>query len=386
MSKFSEMNFSDFITLQRGYDLTREQFEDGPYPVVSSTSIMGYHKVCKVKGPGVVTGRSGTIGQVQYIESDFWPHNTSLYVKDFKGNDVKFVYYFLRFFNPARRQTGSAVPTLNRNNLSAIKISVPDIPTQRKIASILSAYDDLIEVNRKQIKLLEEAAERLYQEWFIDLRFPGYEHTTVVDGLPEGWKESRVGELYSKLESGSRPKGGIDSSITNGVPSVGAENVIGLGQYNYASEKLVTHDFFDKSKRGIIGNKDILIYKDGAYIGKTSLFQDGFPRRDAMVNEHVFLLHAKEETSQYYLFFTLHQNIYFEKMQKLNKNSAQPGINQEAIKSLGLIIPSDRVLGQFDAMVTPMISKLFALAKQNHELAEARDILLPRLMNDEIEL
>ena len=109
--------FIDFILLQRGYDLTQKQIIKGNYPVVTSTSILGYHNAYKANGPGVITGRSGTIGKVLYIESNYWPHNTSLYVKDFKGNDPKFVYYFMRNFGTARAKGGSAVPTLNKNNL-----------------------------------------------------------------------------------------------------------------------------------------------------------------------------------------------------------------------------------------------------------------------------
>ena len=384
--EWKKVKFGDFIELHRGYDLTRDSFVDGPFPVVCSTSIMGFHKEYKVQGPGVIIGRSGTLGQVQYVTTNYWPHNTALYVSDFKGNDTKFVKFFLQNFGTESVGGGAAVPTLNRNHLSILDVKIPPLPTQQKIASILSAYDDLIENNRKQIKLLEEAAQKLYKEWFVKLNFPSHETTKIVDGVPEGWKKQTVNDLQGKLESGSRPKGGIDSSIKNGIASVGAENVIGLGQYNYASEKIVSNEFFEKAKRGIIENKDILIYKDGAYIGRTSLFQDNFPHEKAMVNEHVFTLHAEKESYQYFLFFTLYQKTYFEKMQKLNKNAAQPGINQDAIKSLKLLVPTDNLVNKYDELVTPMVDKIFTLAKQIVDLQSARDKLLPRLMNGELEV
>ena len=112
-TEWKKRKFSDFIELHRGYDLTHNEFVNGPYPVVCSTSIMGYHNEYKVKAPGVVIGRSGTLGQVQYITEDFWPHNTSLYVSDFKGNDCKFVNYFLKNFGTDNAGGGAAVPTLN---------------------------------------------------------------------------------------------------------------------------------------------------------------------------------------------------------------------------------------------------------------------------------
>ena len=281
---------------------------------------------------------------------------------------------------------GAAQRTVSLTSLRGMEIELPPLKVQEAIASKLSAYDNLIENNQKQIKLLEEAAQRLYKEWFVDLRFPGYEDTPIFDGVPEGWESCSLGDIDYTIESGSRPKGGIDSSLINGVPSIGAENVIGLGQYNYASEKLVTRDFFSSMKRGKLKDRDILIYKDGAYIGRTSLFQDGFPYIEASVNEHVFLLHSKDELLQYYLFFTLYQQEYYLKMQKLNKNAAQPGINKTSMTSLPLLIPTEQVLSRFDCLVVPIMRRIFGLAKQNRNLELARDRLLPKLMSGELEV
>lgn len=281
---------------------------------------------------------------------------------------------------------GASRNAMTKDMIANFEVPCPPIDIQESIVSILSAYDNLIENNQKQIKLLEEAAQRVYKEWFIDLRFPGYEYTVIVDGVPEGWKKCLLGDINCSLESGSRPKGGIDASLVDGVPSIGAENVIGLGCYNYSSEKLITKDFFSKMKRGKLCDKDILIYKDGAYIGRTSLFQDGFPHLEAAVNEHVFLLHAADEHIQYYLFFTLYQQEYYQKMQKLNKNAAQPGINSKAMMSLPVLLPTEDILDGFDSFATPLMHKIFNLAKQNRRLELARDRLLPKLMSGEIEV
>ena len=301
-------------------------------------------------------------------------------------SDVRFVKYCFDVLQQQCKQIsqGATQDNLSWEKLSTIKFPAPDYKTQQKIADILSTYDNLIENNQKQIKLLEEAAQRLYKQWFINLRYPGHETTKIVDGLPKGWRNVTLGDVYGKIESGSRPKGGIDSSIREGVVSVGAENVIGLGQYNYSSEKLVSNEFYENAKRGKIEDRDILVYKDGAYIGRTSLFQDDFPRKKMMVNEHVFLVNAKNPTYQYFLFFTLNRQEYFDKMQKLNKNSAQPGINRDALKSLEIIWPADEIVMRFDNFVAPMVQKLFALAKQNYELSQSRDRLLPKLMTGEL--
>lgn len=303
-------------------------------------------------------------------------------------SDVRFVKYAFDMLQRNMKQIsqGAAQDNLSWQKLSTIQFPKPPIEVQRKIADYLVDYEDLIENNQKQIKLLEEAAQRLYKEWFVDLRFPGHENVKIVDGVPEGWKQCLLGDINCSLESGSRPKGGIDASLVDGVPSIGAENVIGLGRYNYSSEKLITKDFFSKMKRGKLCDKDILIYKDGAYIGRTSLFQDGFPHLEAAVNEHVFLLHAADEHIQYYLFFTLYQQEYYQKMQKLNKNAAQPGINSKAMMSLPVLLPTEDILDRFDSFAMPLMHKIFNLAKQNRQLELARDRLLPKLMSGELEV
>ncbi len=298
--------------------------------------------------------------------------------------DVRFVKYFFDVWKERmqRVSAGAAQDNLSLEKLIQFRIPTPPYPTQRKIASILSAYDDLIENNLKRIKLLEEKAQLHYKIEFGEYQFGDKE----PQNLPKGWSIKSIGDIYGKLESGSRPKGGIDKELKEGIASVGAENVIGLGKYNYQSEKLITEAFFENMNRGRIENKDILIYKDGAYIGKTTLFQDDFPHQKCCVNEHVFLLRSKDELYQNYLFFTLYQKLYFDKMQQLNANAAQPGINQESLKSLRILWPSDKVIEDFNEKVESLMKLIFVLAKQNTKLREARDILLPKLMNGQIEV
>lgn len=149
MIEWKEIKFKDFITLQRGYDLFKTEYRIGEYPIIGSTEIAGYHDTFKVLGPGLTVGRVGTIGNVQMIQNNFWPHQDCLFVKDFKGNDLVYVYYVLKALPLSHLDAGGAVPALNRNHLDHIKIFLPPIPTQQRIASILSAHDNLIEVNNQ---------------------------------------------------------------------------------------------------------------------------------------------------------------------------------------------------------------------------------------------
>ena len=338
-------------------------------------------------------GSVGRIGKMRSFKEGFLVNQRVGIVRVNKAiADPEFIYQSLAtddtegmYFNLAM---GAGQPNLSPKDIGSANVPFPPLPIQQKIAAILAAYDDLIENNLKRIKLLEEIAQITYEEWFVRLRFPGHEstHINLETGLPEGWQEVGLSDLITKLESGSRPKGGIDKNLNEGVPSVGAENVIGLGRYNYSSEKLVPEEFFSKMKRGKICQKDILIYKDGAYIGKTSMFQDNFPHQICAVNEHVFLINSAEEFFQNYLFFTLSREDYYLKMQGLNSNAAQPGLNQEKLKSLYLIKPLDKNIEDFNSHIEPMVRSIFALAKQNRLLQNARDILLPRLMTGVIDV
>jgi type I restriction enzyme M protein len=184
--------FREFVTLQRGFDLPRTEMRDGPFPVVGSTSIIGYHDKFKVNPPGVVTGRSGSLGTVQFLRERYWPHNTSLWVKDFKENDPRFVYYQLQDLDFARFNAGAGVPTLNRNHLDTLEVDVPPLPVQRRIAGTLSAYDELIENSQRRIRILEAIARALYREWFAHFRFPGHEKVPLV-GSPLGEIPPRLG-------------------------------------------------------------------------------------------------------------------------------------------------------------------------------------------------
>lgn len=159
---WTECALGDIVQFQRGHDLPDSLRTDGKVPVIGSAGITGYHNVAKAKGPGVTIGRSGaSIGKAFYVSTDYWPHNAALYVKDFKGNSTKAVYYLLKLLDFAYLNSGSAQPSLNRNVLHNLMIKFPPLPIQRKIAAVLSAYDDLIENNNRRIAILEKMAEEI---------------------------------------------------------------------------------------------------------------------------------------------------------------------------------------------------------------------------------
>lgn len=236
----------DIAPLQRGFDLPTQNLVPGQYPVAYSNGVLNFHKDFKVKGPGVFTGRSGTIGKVFYIEEDYWPHNTTLWVTDFKGNDPKFIYYFYRNVNLLRFNAGTSVPTLNRNDVHIADAPLPPFPEQRKIAEILSAWDDAIRLQQELIARKQEQKRGLMQllltgairvtemgrisrdalrKRVADIRQglapQGYQKTKVGI-IPEEWTEQRISKCltvkYGKEQKGiAEPNGKYPILGTGGV-------------------------------------------------------------------------------------------------------------------------------------------------------------------------
>ena len=167
--EWNQGTLGDLVVLQRGHDLTESERRCGSVPIMGSAGQNGFHDTALASGPGVVVGRSGaSFGKVHYCSQDYWPHNTVLYVTDFKGNDPQFVYYFLSTIDFSRYNSGSAQPSLNRNYIYAIPIAFPGLEEQRAIACILGALDDKIELNRRMNRTLEGLARAVFQSWFVD--------------------------------------------------------------------------------------------------------------------------------------------------------------------------------------------------------------------------
>lgn len=305
-----------------------------------------------------------------------------------KVSDVRYVKYMIDELKLYMQQIskGTTQDNLSLEKMRRVKFEVPQYADQVKVADILSTYDNLIENNNKRIKILEQMAENLYREWFVRFRFPGYENVEFEEKIPCGWQELRLHEFGINLESGSRPKGGIDSSIEDGIPSLGAESVNGLAEFDFSNIKLIPDDFYKRQKRGKSKGNHILVYKDGAYIGKVTMFKYDFPFKEYAINEHVFFMNSIRKEYQNYLFFTLKQEAYFTLMQNLNRNAAQPGLSQPDINRIKILEPDRDVVIKFNDFIEPLLKEVFQLAKENQSLTKQRDMLLPRLMSGKLEV
>ena len=306
--------------------------------------------------------------------------------------------------------TGTAgrqrVPT---DSLSHFEVPLPALLAQRAIAHILGTLDEKIELNRRMSETLEQLARALFKAWFVDFEpvrakmegrwrrgeslpgLPAHLYDLVPDRLvhselgeiPEGWRVARLGDVLAELVSGGRPKGG---AAVDGVPSIGAENVIGLGKYDFSKEKYVPREFFEELQRkgSAVRPGDVLLYKDGAQIGRKSFFDCGFPHPECAINEHVFILRCKRPYWQRYLFFWLDQDWMTQEIISLNSNSAQPGINQQGVRSLAILKAPDPVVEAFDHLSKPLTERLFAACIESRTLAALRDALLPKLISGEL--
>jgi type I restriction enzyme, S subunit len=252
------------------------------------------------------------------------------------------------------------------------------------LARFISAYDDLIENNRRRIALLEKAARLIYREWFVHFRFPGHEHVRVIDGLPEGWERKSLGQLTSKIGSGATPRGGESSYQTAGTSLFRSQNIY---DYRFDSAGLA---FIDEQQAKALANVevqlgDILLNITGASVGRCCAAPSRF--LPARVNQHVMIVRAdKAKISAQFLLHSI--NTPERKQALLNiaraGGATREALTKEVVSDFTIIFPPNLLLENFDGTVGPISSQQELLAATNEKLADARDLLLPRLMNGEI--
>mgnify|MGYP004554886051 CR=1 FL=1 len=309
-------------------------------------------------------------------------NNFMFYMMNYKKNEIENI------------AGGSTFKEVSGKTVKEFKIPIPPLDEQKAIAKVLSDLAEKIETNNKINKKLEEMAQAIFKQWFVDFEFPnedgkpykssGGEMSESEQGMiPKGWEYKKLDDVLNTIEAGNRPKGGA-GNLTEGIPSIGAENIIGLGKYDYSKEKFVTEDYFNSMKKGIVQSKDVLLYKDGAQLGRKTMFMDGFPHEKCCINSHVFILRSNNSISQSYLYFWLDQDYMTQNIINLNANSAQPGINQIQVKSLNILVPTKEIIEKFELTVNSLLDKLFVNCKENTKLANIRDTLLPKLMSGEI--
>lgn len=368
-----QIQFKHFVTLQRGFDLPKSRMLGGVVPVLGSNGVIGHHSEIKVEAPGVVTGRSGTLGLVQYSEQPYWPHNTTLWVKDFKGNSPKFVYYKLKTLYLERFNGGASVPTLNRNVLDTLLIRIPRQAEQVRIASILSTYDNLIENNRRRIELLEEAARLLYREWFVHLRFPGHEHVKIIDGLPKGWRMRTLGDIAETNR---------DSYRTRELPEeLSYIDISSVAQGRVLSKKPIASTEAPGRARRKAGDGDVIWSNVRPNLRSYALILEPDPND---VFSTGFTVLSATEVPFTWLYLLVTTDLFVGHLVNHATGAGYPAVRPDDFERAEVAIPPTALLNLFHESTDSNFRLISKLEQQNQKLAQARDLLLPRLMNGEI--
>ena len=371
------IRFDEFIKLNRGFDLPDYKIEQGKYPVITSTNIKAYHKEYKVEGPMVVTGRSGSLGKVQYIDGKCWPLNTSLYVKDYKNNYPRYVFYFLQTMHLEQYNAGAGVPTLNQNHLHSLKIQVHEKELQQKIASILSTYDTLIENNNRRIRLLEQMAENLYKEWFVRFRFPGHEKVETENGLPKGWKIKRIAD-FGRIETGKTPPMSNQELYGGDILFVKTPDMHEKMFVSSTSETL-SQEGNNYQLTKLLPVNSIMV----SCIGTAGVVS--INAKSAHTNQQInsIILNNLEDLEWlYYVCRQLKPTIELFGA----TGATMTNLSKSKFGKLKIVVPKVDIRNSFHKRIRPYFKDIFTLEQQNTLLTRQRDLLLPRLMSGKLEV
>lgn len=378
-----QCRLGDVIRLQRGHDLPTQDREEGEVPVVSSSGVTGYHSKAKAVAPGVVTGRYGTLGEVYYLDQDYWPLNTALYVTDFKGNDPKFAAHLLKQALGNYQSDKAAVPGVDRNVLHELPVRVPDRDTQVRIASILADYEDLIDNNRRRIKLLEDSVRLVFDEWFVYRRGVCSGLGIARSGLPVGWDVKPLADLTSKIGSGVTPRGGDASYVESGTALIRSQNVYDYA-FVYDGLAFIDDGQADQMKGVEVSVGDVLINITGASVARCCMVPESI--LPARVNQHVMILRADPNAMDpYYLLCSL--NTDANKRQLLSfaqKGATREALTKQQLEAFKIVVADPATRERFGELAQDAFRQREVLNEQIRKLRAARDLLLPRLLSGEL--
>lgn len=358
MSEWKTTTIGDVLTLQRGIDITRAEQRDGTIPVVSSGGIGSYHDTAGAKGPGVVIGRKGTLGKTFYLPGDYWPHDTTLWVKDFKGSHPRFVYYFFLNLDVKGLDVGSANPTLNRNHVHPLSVRWPDHTEQVRVADLLGALDDKISANDRMARSCRDLVKLKYRH-------------AVASGV-KSVQIGKVAELYDgphatpkKTESG--PWFLSISSLSNGR--------LLLDESAHLSE-----DDFKQWTRRVTPQFGDVLFSYETRLGEAALMPSGIR---ACLGRRMALLRPFSVGSRTLLQAFL-SAFFQEKIRQYSVHGATVDrIPLVDFPSWEIEIPAQEAL-KLEAALGPLDDLAQQCERENESLAGLRDTLLPKLMSGEI--
>lgn len=352
----------EFVTLKRGYDLPQQKRKNGEIPIFSSSGVTGTHNEAMVEAPGVITGRYGTIGEVFFAETSFWPLNTTLYVENFHENDEKFVYYFLKTLEWKKFASASAVPGINRNTVHKEIVRFPDFETQQKIASVLSTIDKKIAVNKAINDNLFAQMQALYAAWFIDcIPFGGIK--------PSSWQKTSIYTI-ADIIYGAPFSSKQFNTDGKGIPIIRIRDL--------KEQKVATYTTEKHPKGYLLQAGDIVVGMDGEFVPYI------WGSDEAWLNQRVCVFKNKRLKGKAFLYFTIKPLLYA--IEQTQVATTVIHIGKKDFDAFEITLPDPRVLDSFDAITTPMVEKIVENRFEIKQLELLRDALLPKLMSGELDV
>lgn len=325
----------------------------------------------------------GRVARVKYTEKTLLNQRVGkITVKENADADLDYIYYFLSQDKVKVQLAAKAGGTANQANISAMHIQelvfpCPNIETQIRISNILKNYDDLIENNKKQIKLLEEAAERLYREWFVDLHFPGHEDVKIVDGVPEGWKKQKISE-FGEIITGKTPSTTKEQYYGGNIPFVKIPDMHNC-VYPIVTESTLTTEGANTQKNKFIPKNGIMV-SCIATVGLVNIAIE-----PCQTNQQINSIVLHDEQDLYYTYFTMKRLKAL--LEGVGSNGAtMTNVNKTKFGNLEVLYPSNNLRKDYFDYCKPIFEKIYALSIGVHKLSQVRDGLLPKLMSGEIEV
>lgn len=377
--EWKEVRLGDILNFRRGHDLPHSAMKPGNIPVAGSNGVIGYHDTATPIKPILTIGRSGNVGKPYFYE-EAWAHNTTLYVDDFKGNDPKFLYYLCQTMPFANFGGGSAVPTLNRNHIHPLETKIPvKVEDQRRIASILSSLDRKIELNNKINADLEEMAQAIFKNWFVD--FEPFKNGKFVDSelgmIPEGWKVGCLGDMGAVV-CGKTPSKANSNYYGGDIPFIKIPDMHGNVFVENSEDRLTEEGSLSQIKKLIPPYS--LMVSCIATVGLVSI-----NTKPSHTNQQINTVIPHNKSALFYLYQHIKNN------EEFLKNMGRGGtttlnVNTKSFSNIRLLIPSEIALDQFHGIVEGLFKKIELNMHESRTLSLLRDTLLPRLMSGELEV
>ena len=388
MEEWKEYKLSEIATMKNG---KKRPQGFGVFPVYGGNGIMDNADSFNSERT-IIVGRVGAYcGCVYKCDGKCWVSDNAIavYAKDLV--DFYFLYYLMTTLDFHHHHIGGAQPLMTQDIIGDFTIKLPSLSVQKEIVSILKSLDDKIECNRRINDNLEHQARTLFKSWFID--FEPYKdidfEETEIGRIPKSLLVKRVSEIPHTIETGRRPKGGV-GEISSGVPSVGAEHVKGLGNYDYSKTKYISEEYAASLKTGKVNGYELLIYKDGGkpgyFIPNYSIFGEGYPFEECFLNEHVFKLDFGDKCYNAFCYFYFWTDYVMYYLNAQGGKAAIPGINRQDIENIQIFAPENELVKRFGDIVLPSIRQILFNCKESRRLAQLRDTLLPRLMSGDLKV